>query len=85
MVTQGEVTNLVLVGGETASSVCEELAIDRLEISEEVLSAVPCSRLVGSSLRVVTKSGGFGEPDALVSIVRHLRRNAPARRDALYC
>lgn len=85
IVAQGEVTNLVLVGGETASSVCAELPGERLEIVGEVLPAVPCCQVVGSGLRVVTKSGGFGAPDALVAIVRHLHRTAPARQDALYC
>lgn len=85
IVAQSEVSNLVLVGGETAASVCAELPGDRLEITGEVLPAVPCAQLVGSGLRVVTKSGGFGGSDALVAIVRHLHRTMPLRQDALYC
>lgn len=85
VVAQGAVTNLVLVGGETAAHVCAALEGEQLEIVGEVLPAVPCSQLVGSGLRVVTKSGGFGASDALEAIVTHLHRTAPVRRDALYC
>lgn len=73
VVTQGEVTHLVLVGGETAASVCAQLPGDRLEILDEVLPAIPCSQLIGTPLRIVTKSGGFGHPDALREIVARMR------------
>lgn len=73
VISQGEVTHLVLVGGETAAAVCSRLSGDRLEILEEVLPAIPCSQLVGSPLRIVTKSGGFGPPEALRAIVARMR------------
>lgn len=73
VVDQGEVANLVLVGGETAGAVCARLPGDRVEILEAVLPAVPCGLVVGTGLRIVTKSGGFGAPDALSTIVTHLR------------
>ncbi|HEY9854570.1 MAG TPA: four-carbon acid sugar kinase family protein, partial [Stenomitos sp.] len=73
VVEQGELTHLVLVGGETAASVCAQLPGDRLEILHEVLPAIPCSQLVGTPLRIVTKSGGFGAPEALREIVTRMR------------
>ena len=73
IVEQGEVENLVLVGGETAEAVLAELPGDRLEILSALLPAIPVAHLVGTRLRVVTKSGGFGEPDALTRIVALLR------------
>jgi len=73
VVEQGELTHLVLVGGETAASICAQLPGDRLEILHEVLPAIPCSQLVGTPLRIVTKSGGFGPPEALREIVTRMR------------
>lgn len=73
VVSQGEVTHLALVGGETAASVLSQLPGDRLEILSEVLPAIPCSQLIGTPLRIVTKSGGFGAPDALREIVSRMR------------
>ncbi len=74
VVSQGEVTHLVLVGGETAASVLSQLPGDRLEILSEVLPAIPVSRLIGTPLRIVTKSGGFGAPEALRDIVSRVRQ-----------
>lgn len=73
VLAQGEVTHMVLVGGETAAAVCARLPGDRLEILAEVQPAVPCSQLIGTPLRIVTKSGGFGRPDALREIVSRMR------------
>lgn len=74
-----ELPNLVLVGGETATAVCERLG-DRLEVVEAVLPAIPLHQVVGADRRIVTKSGGFGAPDTLEAIVAHLRRTGrPAR------
>ncbi len=74
IVDQNLLAGLVIVGGDTAASVCAELPDTRLEIIEEVLPAIPCLQLPGASnLRLVTKSGGFGPPDTLVRIADHLR------------
>lgn len=67
------VTGMGVGGGETAAAVCAALPESRLEIAEEVLPAIPCHQLVGTSLRLVTKSGGFGAPDTLVRIAEYLR------------
>ena len=69
---------LVLTGGDLAMGVCRALSTSALEIQEEVLPGIPCSKLVGGpfdGLRLVTKAGGFGEPDALSLIVQYLRGN----------
>lgn len=71
---QADLGGVVAAGGETASAICQALPGERLEIQEEVLPFIPLSRVVGRNLRLVTKSGGFGTPEALRVIVEYLRQ-----------
>jgi uncharacterized protein YgbK (DUF1537 family) len=78
---------LVVAGGETATAVCRALGAPPLRVVDEPLPAIPMLRAdlgalgpaspvrVGGSLRLVTKSGGFGAPDALVALVERLKRD----------
>jgi uncharacterized protein YgbK (DUF1537 family) len=62
---------LALSGGDTASLICRALSVDRIEIEHELLPGIPRGRLRGGLLNgmaVVTKSGGFGAPDALIQV-----------------
>ncbi len=62
---------LFLSGGDTASLVCRALNVHRIELRREFAPGVPLGVLRGGSfdgVAVVTKSGGFGDPDLLVSI-----------------
>lgn len=62
---------LALSGGDTASLVCRALGVDRIELESELLPGIPRGRLSGGLLHgmpVVTKSGGFGAPDALIQV-----------------
>lgn len=72
--SQATLGGVVAAGGETASAVCRALPGERLEIQEEVLPAIPLSRVVGRNLRLVTKSGGFGSPETLRVVVEYLRQ-----------
>jgi uncharacterized protein YgbK (DUF1537 family) len=67
------VSGLILTGGATALSVCRALEVVDFEILEEIEPGIPLLSL-GGGLRAVTKAGGFGEEDALIKIVRYLRR-----------
>jgi uncharacterized protein YgbK (DUF1537 family) len=67
------VSGVILTGGATALSVCRALEVEGFEILEEVEPGIPLLRLDGG-LRAVTKAGGFGEKDALINIVKYLRR-----------
>jgi len=69
------VSGLILTGGATALSVCKALEVEDFEILEEVEPGIPLLSLTGG-LRAVTKAGGFGGEDALIKIVKHLRRTA---------
>lgn len=60
-------TLLVLSGGATAQIVLDRMGIGLIEVLGEVLPGLPIARTLG--FKLITKSGGFGEPDALVRIV----------------
>jgi uncharacterized protein YgbK (DUF1537 family) len=62
---------LVLSGGDTASAVCRAIGVQRIELCDEIVPGVPRGILRGGDfdgLSVATKSGGFGERDALIQI-----------------
>jgi uncharacterized protein YgbK (DUF1537 family) len=60
-------TGLVLTGGATALAVADALGATELRLHGEVVAGLPLGALVAGPRRVpvVTKSGGFGAPDAL--------------------
>lgn len=58
---------LVLSGGATAQTILQGLGLHALELIGEALPGLPISRADG--LTVVSKSGGFGDTDALVRLL----------------
>ncbi|HEV8673266.1 MAG TPA: four-carbon acid sugar kinase family protein [Methylomirabilota bacterium] len=65
------VATLVLTGGETAYSVCRALGATGVRVAGELEPGLALGALVGGSftgLAVITKAGGFGDPDTLVRI-----------------
>jgi uncharacterized protein YgbK (DUF1537 family) len=68
----GRAGTLLACGGETADAILDELGAGVLGVEGEVLPGVPVSSMVvnGRNMRLVTKSGGFGAPDALVAVAR---------------
>jgi uncharacterized protein YgbK (DUF1537 family) len=60
-------TTLVISGGATAQLVLRALGIEVLELLGEALPGLPLARSGG--LTIITKSGGFGSPDALVELL----------------
>ena len=71
LVKAGGVRTLLGCGGETADAILGALGQGVLAIDGEVLPGIPVSSiLLGERrLQLVTKSGGFGGEDALVSVV----------------
>jgi uncharacterized protein YgbK (DUF1537 family) len=76
VVGQARLSGLVLAGGETALGAIRALGSPPMRLLDELLPAIPLLKveLNTGSLRVVTKSGGFGQPDALVELCARLRR-----------
>ena len=65
---------LFLSGGDTAAAVCGLLGARAIELEDEIDPGVPRGRLVGGlydGVPVVTKSGAFGPPDALIRIAEY--------------
>jgi len=62
---------LFLSGGDTAAHVCRTLDVKRIQLQGEVVRGIPWGFLAGGpfdGLPVITKSGAFGRPDALIRV-----------------
>ncbi len=62
---------LFLCGGDTAAFVCRALGVESIGLHAEILSGIPLGTIHGGDLDglpVITKSGGFGGPRALIEI-----------------
>jgi uncharacterized protein YgbK (DUF1537 family) len=73
---------LVLSGGTTAALVLRALDIHALELRLEIAPGIPCGLAQGGPFHgapVVTKSGGFGGPDALMKIADFFACPQPSR------
>ena len=67
---------LIVVGGDGAAAILTRLAVDRIVIDGTIDRGCPTGILHGGTadgLRLVTKSGGFGDPTTLATVVRRLR------------
>jgi uncharacterized protein YgbK (DUF1537 family) len=69
----GNAAMVVLTGGETAAAVLTHLEVGYFDVLSEVIPGVVVSRLPGWRQPLITKSGSFGQPDALSRAVAHTR------------
>ena len=63
-------TVLVISGGATAQVVLRALGIAVLQLQGEALPGLPIAQAGGFT--IITKSGGFGDPDTLLRLLGHL-------------
>lgn len=65
---------LIATGGDTAIAVLRASGNGALEVGGELMPGIACARLLvdGKPLWLVTKAGGFGNPEALCEIGRRL-------------
>jgi D-threonate/D-erythronate kinase len=78
-VRTGAYDALVIVGGDGAAAVLDQLQVEAVQIRSALVPGAPDGRAVGGmadGLRLVTKSGGFGGPDTLITLVQRLRAAA---------
>jgi uncharacterized protein YgbK (DUF1537 family) len=63
----GNVTRLIVAGGETSGAVVEGLGIAALDVGPEIAPGVPWTQVIGSGAAagvcLALKSGNFGPPD----------------------
>ena len=72
-----ELGGLFLSGGDIALAVCDRLSVSAIRVHGEVEPGIPAGEITGGKaggMRVVTKAGGFGTPDALVRSMTYLER-----------
>jgi uncharacterized protein YgbK (DUF1537 family) len=83
LVETGRLAGMVLTGGDTAIAAADALEVEALWLRGEVRSGIPWGLWLGGAgegLPVVTKAGGFGETDALIAAVDHIRNLARDRQ-----
>jgi uncharacterized protein YgbK (DUF1537 family) len=71
---------LVVAGGETLRSLCLAVGADRLELDGEIVPGVATSAIGGGrfdGVRIISKSGAFGDPDLLRRLLAERRRSVP--------
>lgn len=67
---------VLLSGGHTASLICRIAAVNHIDLIDEIGPGVPRGVIHGGALdgvSVVTKSGGFGCPDALIQVADYFK------------
>ena len=67
-------STLVLTGGATAEAVLEKMGILRFRLLGECMPGMGLA--IADGRHIVTKSGGFGQPDTLLKLVRQILRKA---------
>ena len=70
-------SGLILTGGDVAWKACHFLESSAMRIEGEILPGIPLSSLTDGpfrDLRIITKSGGFGDRRTLVKLARYLGR-----------
>lgn len=68
---------IVVTGGDTLHAVLRALQAHGVDLIEEAAPGIPLGRIAGgpwAGLRIVSKAGGFGGPDALANAAQLLMR-----------
>jgi uncharacterized protein YgbK (DUF1537 family) len=76
LVQAQDIGALVVVGGDGVASVLRDLRATAVSIDDVLEAGCPTGTIVGGvahGLRIVSKSGGFGSPSALVDLVSLLQ------------
>lgn len=74
MAKRTDLETVVIIGGDTAVEVIGALGIGGLVPCEEISTGTVFSKPIGKARRVnlITKSGGFGEEDSIIKIMRYI-------------
>lgn len=80
LVRAGRVGCLLVVGGDGVAAILDDLGATGVDIDDVLEAGCPTGTIVGGladGVRIVSKSGGFGSPRALVDLVSLLRSTPP--------
>jgi uncharacterized protein YgbK (DUF1537 family) len=67
--------NLILIGGDTAFSICRALKIDTFQIISSVSPGVAFCRTLDGKYDFILKPGGLGDKGALIKCLRFFSQN----------
>ena len=76
LLTREEFDGVAVTGGDTAIALCEALGVDQIELVGPPRPGLALGRLRTArhpALSLLTKAGGFGEPDLFVSMLVPMR------------
>ena len=79
-IESASVGGLFVTGGDTARLVCNALRVEAIHLRGETAPGIPWGVVEGGpadGLQIVTKSGGFGDADALVEVADRLSVRRP--------
>jgi uncharacterized protein YgbK (DUF1537 family) len=80
IVAREQVDTLVLLGGDGADATLDALGVRNLQVMRNIVEGVPVAQSLGrgkEELVVVTKAGGFGDENTLLTVIRWLRGELP--------
>lgn len=69
---------ILLTGGDIAAAVCRELGVTAIDLRSEVEPGIPIGLFEAgqvAGLPVVTKAGGFGDPETFLRVIASARRD----------
>lgn len=72
-----EASGIVVTGGDTLHALLQSLQAHGVDLEQEAAPGIPMGRLAGgpwAGLRIISKAGGFGGPNALVDAVQLLKQ-----------
>jgi uncharacterized protein YgbK (DUF1537 family) len=67
--------------------ICRAFRSKGIELCDEIAAGIPVGRMVGGEadgMVIITKSGGFGNGDALIQVVNYLDDNRNENERRLY-
>jgi hypothetical protein len=76
IVARERVRTLILLGGDGADATLDALGVKNLHVIRNIVEGVPVAESLANGeqkLVVVTKAGGFGDENTLLTVVRWLR------------
>lgn len=75
LINELDVGSIVVTGGDTAQALMTELAIQSVDLAGELLPGIAIGIVPHRqrSFKLVTKAGGFGDPELFVTLMKELR------------
>ncbi|MFQ5867828.1 MAG: four-carbon acid sugar kinase family protein [bacterium] len=67
--------NLIIIGGDTAFSICRALRIDTFQIISSVSPGIAYCRTLDGKYKFILKPGGLGDKEALIRCVQFFGRS----------